>query len=374
VLSGSFLLYACAFLAVITVVVFVHELGHFLVGRWVGVKIEKFSVGFGRELFGATDRHGTRWSFSAIPLGGYVRFGGDENAASVPTEKQINLPNDPTLLQCRPTWQRAAVIAAGPLASLLLAVVIFAGIALSLGIVTTSPLIGSVVDGSPAKAAGFQPGDVVRSINGRKIASFGDIPKEVSTSGGAELTFVVARAGQEVALKVKPRLDRVEDKEFQQTHEVWRVGLGPASRDTIVIKTERVGVFGALQHGLDQTAYIATATGTYFRDVIRGKQRADQIGGIGRMVDVAGKVAKRNVLDLIPLAALISASVGLMNLLPFLPLDGGHLLNHAIEAVRGRPLSVRSQEVQAMFGLSFVFGLMMLAFYNDIPIFQRWFS
>lgn len=371
-MTPTFLPFLLAFVPVISLVVFIHELGHYLVARWCGVKIERFSIGFGRELVGMTDRRGTRWSFSLIPLGGYVKFVGDDNAASVPTAEQASLPHDPDLLQFRPTWQRAAVIAAGPIASLLLAVVIYAGIAMSFGIITTSPVIGSVVEGSPAEAAGFKGGDVVKSINGRAIGSFGDIPRVVSTSGGTELVFIVVRDGRDVTLRVTPRLDRVRDEEFQQSHDVWRVGLRPLGRSEMVIKTETAGPVRALGYGIEQTAFVATATYSYLRDVFNRQTTPEQIGGVVRMIDVSGKVAKRSILDLLPLAALISASVGLMNLLPFLPLDGGHLVNHAYEAIRGQPMSPRSQELQAMFGLSFVAAMMVLAFYNDLSILQRW--
>lgn len=448
---GTALIYAFAFLAVITVVVFVHELGHFLAGRWIGVAIERFSIGFGHELFGFTDRRQTRWSFAALPLGGYVKFAGDTNAASVPTSDQAGAAHDPSHLQFRPTWQRAFVIAAGPLASLLLAVVIFAGLALANGVRTTVPRVGGAIDKSPAAAAGFQPGDIVRSIEGQTVRSFQHIAQIITTSSGATLKVMVERNGSPVQLTVVPRLERIYggvplipgtdgsslkvtfgvrgtaafeaglrgddvvravngvpvstigdlprlvtldnghhvftvdrpngpvsirfkpnpgEDDFRRSHGVWRIGIQPPQQSS---STERVGVLGAVRHGLDQTTYILRATVGYLGDVFTGRQSADQIGGIGHMVDVAGTIARKySIVDLIPLAAMISASVGLMNLLPFLPLDGGHLVNHAVEAVRGRPLSLRSQEVQAIFGLSLVASLFFLAFFNDLTIYHRW--
>jgi regulator of sigma E protease len=178
---------------------------------------------------------------------------------------------------------------------------------------------------------------------------------------------VSSRSTSTVPIRFKPHPG---EDDFRRAHGVWRIGIRPPQQSS---STERVGVAGAIKHGFDQTTYILRATIGYLGDVFTGRQSADQIGGIGHMVDVAGTIARKySVFDLIPLAAMISASVGLMNLLPFLPLDGGHLVNHAVEAVRGRPLSLRSQEVQAIFGLTLVASLFFLAFFNDLTIYHRW--
>jgi regulator of sigma E protease len=355
------------FLFVLTPVVFFHELGHFLVARWCGVRILVFSIGFGTELFGFNDRHGTRWKISAIPLGGYVKFFGDENAASVPDMAAIA---DMTEEQRRESFvsqsvgRRAAIVFAGPLANFVLAIAIFASLFAIFGKPSTSPRVDAVQPGSAAEAAGFHPGDLVLSINGRPIDSFSDMQQIVSTSAGEMLTFEVERDRKQVELKAVPALKEVKDR-FGNVHHQGILGItrSPSPDDA---HFQPVGVLKAVELGFQRTWFVAERTLSYIGGVISGREAADQLGGPIRIAQVSGQVATEGVPSLISLAAVLSVSIGLLNLFPVPLLDGGHLLFYAIEAVRGKPLSERAQEVGFRIGLAIVLMLMIFATYNDI--------
>ncbi|MFZ4808223.1 MAG: RIP metalloprotease RseP [Hyphomicrobiaceae bacterium] len=370
---GNVALYGFAFLSVLTVVVFIHELGHFLVARWCGVRVTTFSIGFGREIWGFHDRQGTRWRLAWIPLGGYVKFMDDENAASVPSRDAaaaLTPEERAGAFHAKPIWKRAAVVAAGPLANFLLAIAVFAVSFMLFGVRSTAPRVDEVIVGSPAAVAGFQPGDVIVSIDGRAIRSFNDVLRTVTTGGGRPLAVVVTRKGQAVDLKVTPQLDEAKD-DLGGTQSVWRVGIRQRSTPDQVTE-ERVGPVTAIGLGIKETTFIITSTLSYLGDVVTLRQRPDQLGGPVRIADVAGKVAQRSVLDLVYLAAFISVSVGLVNLFPIPLLDGGHLMFYAIEAVRGRPLSERSQELSFRIGMAVLLTIMMFSMFNDLPILKKW--
>jgi regulator of sigma E protease len=365
--TGSLLLTLISFLAVLTVVVFIHELGHFWVGRRCGVGVTAFSIGFGPELWGWTDRHGTRWKISAIPLGGYVKFVGDMNAASMPdqaaldqlsaSERAISFPH-------KSVWQRAAVVAAGPIANFLLAIVIFAGLAYANGRQVLEPRIESLQPGSAAERAGFQPGDLVVSINGGAIDSFSDMQRQVSASAGETLTIVVVRNGETVTLQAVPDL-----KEQTTPFGKQRIGLLglQASRNPDDVKRVYYGPLGALGAGVTETWYVVDRTFDYIGKLLTGRESADQLSGPIRIAQVSGQVANLGgVPGLIGLVAVLSVSIGLINLFPIPLLDGGHLLFYAIEAIRGRPLSDRAQEIGFRIGFAIVAMLMLFATWNDI--------
>jgi regulator of sigma E protease len=372
---GSILLYGLAFLSVLTVVVFIHELGHFLVARWCGVHVTTFSIGFGREIWGFNDRKGTRWRIAWIPLGGYVKFMDDDNAASAPSHDALRNMTDEqrrSSFHAKPVWQRAAVVAAGPAANFLLAIAIFAAGFTLYGVRSTAPRVDEVIASSPAAKAGFEAGDVILSIDGRPIRAFNDVLRRVTTSGGREMTVEVDRRGQTVALKVTPQLDEFKD-ELGNVQSVWRVGIRQRSTPEQV-REERVGPIAAVGLATKETSFIITSTLSYLADVVTLRQKPDQLGGPVRIADVAGKVAQRSVFDLIYLAAFISVSVGLVNLFPIPLLDGGHLVFYAIEAIRGRPLSERTQELSFRIGMAVVLTIMMFSMFNDLPILKRWLS
>ncbi|HEY7663277.1 MAG TPA: RIP metalloprotease RseP [Xanthobacteraceae bacterium] len=366
-LGGSVVGYVIPFLFVLTLVVFFHELGHFLVARWCGVKVLVFSIGFGPELFGFNDRRGTRWQLSAIPLGGYVKFLGDDNAASVPDQAALAAMNEEDRRRSfvhQPVAPRAAIVAAGPVANFLLAIVIFASLFLVFGKPSTSPRVDAVQPGSAAQAAGFQPGDMVLTIDGDRVESFPDMQQIVSTSAGETLTFVVDRGGHRVTLKAVPALKETKDR-FGNVHRIGVLGISrsPSPGDT---QFTPVGPVKALELGVEKTWFVVDRTLSYIGGVISGREAADQLGGPIRIAQVSGQVAAEGLPSLFSLAAVLSVSIGLLNLFPVPLLDGGHLLFYAIEATRGKPLSERAQEVGFRIGLAIVVMLMIFATYNDI--------
>jgi regulator of sigma E protease len=355
------------FLFLLSIIVFVHELGHFLVARWCGVKVVTFSIGFGPELIGFADRHGTRWKISAIPLGGYVKFFGDENAASVPDPSAVAAMTPEEKQQSffhKSVAQRAAIVAAGPIANFLLAIVILASLYMTFGKQIASAYVEAVQPDSPAAAAGFQPGDVVVAIDGRPIESFSDLQRVVTASPGRLLEVTVERGGVRTTLKAVPALREIKDR-FGNTHRVGVLGIS-RSMSPADVRTERVSLPTALRMGVEETWFIIEKTMSYLVDVVAGKQSADQLGGPIRIAQVSGQVASVGIDALFNLAAVLSVSIGLLNLFPIPLLDGGHLLFYAIEAVRGRPLSERAQEVGFRIGLAIVLMLMIFATFNDI--------
>ncbi|MGI9480475.1 MAG: RIP metalloprotease RseP [Hyphomicrobiaceae bacterium] len=370
---GTTLLYLMSFLVVLTIVVFIHEMGHFLVARWCGVKVSAFSIGFGKEIFGFVDKHGTRWRFAWIPLGGYVKFMDDASAASTPSGEPLEsmTPEERAgSFHHKPLWRRAAVVAAGPLANFLFAIVIFACMFSIVGQRTTVARVDEVVKGMPADLAGFKKGDVILAIAGRDVKSFHDVLRLVSSSPDRKLDVVVRRDEKELTLNVTPKPVSMND----------RIG-GKVTRGLIGIKRSpgpdgythhRAGPLEAVMLGAKETEFIITSTLSYIADVLIMRQPPDQLGGIIRIADVSGKVAKVGPEAFIHLIAVLSISVGLINLFPIPLLDGGHLLFYAIEAVRGRPLSDSSQEFGFKIGFALVLSLMVFATWNDRGVVARW--
>jgi regulator of sigma E protease len=366
-LGSDVLHYLVPFVFVLSIVVFFHELGHFLVARLCGVRILAFSIGFGPEIVGFYDRHGTRWKIAVIPLGGYVKFFGDESAASTPDKARISSMNEGERAESfifQPVAKRAAIVAAGPIANFLLAIVIFSGIFMLFGMQTMSPRVDEVQPDSPAAAAGFQPGDLVHSIDGQKIDSFSDMQRIVSDSAGDRLDIKVERDGKEVDLQATPQL-REEKDVFGNVHRVGLLGIkrSPAPGD---VKYQPVSPPRAVVLGAQETWFVVEKTMEYIGKVIVGRESANQLGGPIRIAQMSGQVASIGLAALIHMAAVLSVSIGLLNLFPIPLLDGGHLLFYAIEALRGRPLSERAQEVGFRIGFAIVLMLMIFATFNDI--------
>jgi regulator of sigma E protease len=359
--------YIIPFLFVLTIVVFFHELGHFLVARWCGIKVVTFSVGFGPEIAGFHDRHGTRWKVSAIPLGGYVKFFGDDNVASTPDrDANASMTDDERKLSFfyKPVSARSAVVAAGPIANFILAIAIFAGIFMIVGKQSTSARVDTVQAGSAAQAAGFQPGDVVSSIEGTKIGSFSDMQRLVSVSAGQRLAIVVKRGGVDVTLHATPELRELKDN-FGNVHRLGVLGISRSMAPGDV-KTQKMGPVTAVVAGTKETWFVVERTLSYIGGIFAGRESADQLGGPIRIAQVSGEVATAGFTALLHLTAVLSVSIGLLNLFPIPLLDGGHLLFYGIEAIRGRPLSERAQEVGFRIGLAIVVMLMIFATFNDI--------
>ena len=366
-LGGGVLGYIIPFLFVLTIVVFFHELGHFLVARWCGVRILTFSIGFGPELVGFYDRHGTRWKIAAVPLGGYVKFFGDDSAASTPDQTALSDMNESERRQSfffQPVPKRAVIVAAGPIANFVLAIIIFAGIFGIFGKQNATPRVDKVQAHSAAEKAGFKPGDLVLSINGSKIENFTDMQRIVSVNAGERLTIKVDRAGKTLNLSAVPELREVKDN-FGNVHRIGVLGISRSMAPSD-LKLEPVPPLSAVVLGVQETWFIIDRTLSYLGGVVVGREAADELGGPIRIAQVSGQVATGGLIALIHLAAVLSVSIGLLNLFPIPLLDGGHLLFYGIEAARGRPLSERAQEVGFRIGLAIVVMLMIFATFNDI--------
>ena len=373
-LSGVFSLgnwtttYVLPFLLVITIVVFVHEMGHFLVARFFGVRVEAFSIGFGREILGWNDRRGTRWKVCWIPLGGYVKFVGDENAASQPltAEKLALIPPEQRdgLFIGKPVAQRAWIVAAGPIANFLLAIAEFAGLFMAFGRPVIEPRVDWVEPGSAAEVAGLRVGDVFVAVDGRSVETVSEVQRLVATSNGRQIALVVRRGAGETTLEAVARPREIVDR-VSGRHTIWVLGVrtttGPSGATF-----ETVDPVSAVWLGARESWFVVDRTAVFIRDLFIGKANPEELGGPIRIAQVSGQAASISIYALFSLMAVLSVSIGLLNLFPIPMLDGGHLVFYAAEALRGRPLSERTQELGYRFGLVFVIGLMIFATWNDL--------
>jgi regulator of sigma E protease len=363
-LLTQFVTYVVPFLIVLTVLVFVHELGHYWVARRNGVRIEVFSIGFGSELFGWTDRAGTRWKFSAIPLGGYVKMYGDADPASAPGEGLAEMTPDQRAISFhhKRVGQRAAIVAAGPAANFLFAIVVFALLYVFVGQPFTPAEVGSVLPGSAAERAGIEPGDRIVRINGEEIERFEDILRIVQINlDTGPLDIVVERGGREVEIRATPTIEVSADRLGRETRRAL-LGIG---RSGIEIRQHGPieAVWRATQETWNQTIGTLRAMG----QIITGRRSTAELGGPFRIGEMAGEVTKAGgVIALILFMCVLSINLGLINLFPVPMLDGGHLLFYAAEVVRGRPLSLRAQEYGFRIGLVLVLSLMLFATWNDL--------
>lgn len=357
------------FLIVLTIVVFVHEMGHYLVGRWCGIRILTFSVGFGPELLGFSDRHGTRWRLSAIPLGGYVKFFGDENAASTPDFSAVESMSSEERARTFPganVWKRVATVAAGPIANFILAIFIFAVMFSLYGKPISDPVVSQVQPGSAAEEAGIMPGDVVVAIDGQPISTFEDLRRYVSPRPEVEVVLTVRRDGRSLDFPIVPRRSEIEDQ-FGNKMEVGLIGV---VTDPTAGNFRRVDLnpIQAVGEGASSSWYIVSRTVGYIANIFRGREKADQLGGPIRVAQMSGQMATLGIGALLQLTAVLSVSIGFLNLLPVPMLDGGHLVFYAIEIIRGRPVGERAQEIAFKIGLSLVLMLMIFATWNDMSI------
>ena len=355
-----------AFLFVITIVVFFHELGHFLMARSFGVKVDVFSIGFGRELIGRTDGSGTRWKISWIPFGGYVKFAGDADAASTPDREatsRMTAREREGVLLFKPLYQRALVSVAGPLANFVLAIVLLTGLNLYTGHNVLAPIIGGVAKGSAAEAAGIKAGDRVTAIDGAPITDFNQLPEIVAVSGGHDLAIGLARAGQPLTLHATPRIMRMRDSLGDMGNSVVIGVYASAAAPWTHLSYGPAGAFGA---ACTETWDIMRTTIQGIAQMVRGYASPDQFRGPLGIAKITRQVAVYGFLALLNLAAILSVSIGLANLFPIPLLDGGHLLYYGCEAVLGRPLGERAQDVGFRLGLFLVLGLMLLTTWNDL--------
>jgi regulator of sigma E protease len=355
-----------AFLFVITLVVFFHELGHFAAARYYGVKVLVFSVGFGKEIFGWNDRHGTRWKLSWIPVGGYVKFAGDADVSSRPDEEaasRMSAAERSATLMFKPVGQRAVVAAAGPFANFALAIVLLTGLFMYSGHSVMSPVIGQVTKGSPAALAGIQSGDRVTQIDGTEVTDFQQLPEIISLSGGQRLTIGLIRQGRDLTVNVTPKLMKTTDVLGNPTSQMV-IGVRPDAKTPV--RRESYGPIGAFSAACSETWNIIHGTIVGVSQMITGRASADQLRGPVGIANMTRQVADFGFLPLLNLVAILSVSIGLVNLFPIPLLDGGHLLYYAVEAVLGRPLGERAQDVGFRLGLVLVLGLMLLTTWNDL--------
>lgn len=377
------------FLLVLGVVVTVHELGHFLAAKALGTKVDRFSIGFGRAIAQWTDKSGVEWRLGWMPIGGYVRFAGDENAASIPDAEDLKTMRQDLIAQGRgaeidryfhfkPIWQRAVIVAAGPIANFLLAITIFATLLMTFGEWVVPARIAVVEPNTAAAAAGFKPGDLIVEAAGRKIQRFDEIREIVSVRANVPTTFVVERNGSPVELVATPRW-RVSQDAVAGEQKLGSLGIRPAQGRDDYIQIH-YGPIDAVARGTERTWRTLETTIYYLGRMITGQVHADELRGPLGIATVTKNVAAlgadgadgmldtifRSSLNLLQLAALISVSIGFMNLLPVPVLDGGHLMFYAYEAVARRPLAAKVQAAGYRVGLALVLGLMLFATWNDL--------
>jgi regulator of sigma E protease len=361
--SPGLFLTILAFALVIGPLVFVHEMGHYLAGRLFGVKAEVFSIGFGNELFGVTDKRGTRWKFSWLPLGGYVRFAGDMNAASVPDANWLMLsPEDRArTFPSKPVWQRAIIVAAGPLTNFALAILILAGVALALGDPNGASVAGRIQPGSAAATAGLQAGDRITAFDGHSVATFGDMISYVQPRAGkaTRITFVRDDAARTVEATIGAQI-------------VTDTSGKPVKAGLLGINRAQVGIFEAPGIGVRQTGEIVAMMGQAIGQIVVGKRSVKELGGPLSIAKASGEYMAVGADAFVFLIALVSINLGFINLLPVPMLDGGHLFFYAIEAVRRKPVEPQVQEWAFRGGLAALLALMLLVTFNDLDSFGLW--
>ena len=397
--NGSmFIVSVLAFLVMLPLIVFIHELGHFQTGRLFGIKIDAFSIGFGPELVRWIDRHGTVWRLSSIPLGGYVKFFGDANAASAGAEAKNDgrmgttqfgsqrealeaslTPEERSVcFHFRPVWQRAAVVAAGPIANFVLAIVLLAGLFMVFGRVVVEPVIGTVQENSAAAEAGFEPGDRILTLNGGNVRSFDSMAARIKLASDEELTFEIERGDEILTLYATPRRS-VQRDAFGNEIEAGLLGVAADAR---YMTRVRFGPLQAVGEGVREVGRVIGVTGRYFARLLTFREDPTQIGGPVRIAQFAGQavssgfVPAENVTimdrlltsggNFLQVAAMISISVGFLNLLPVPVLDGGHLMFYGYEAVFGKPMNEAVQGALFRGGMLIVFSLIIFVLINDV--------
>jgi regulator of sigma E protease len=366
--NPGFLLTALAFVAVIGPLVFVHELGHYLVGRWCGVKAEAFSIGFGPEIAAWVDRRGTRWRLAALPLGGYVKFKGDMNAASQTDPAWLQLPaaERAQSFPAKPLWQKAAIVAAGPAINFLFAILILGSFAFLYGESRTPPVAGIVQPGSAAQAAGIRVGDRILSFNGRAMDTYNDMVMYTRIRPGEPVAVVAERAGRRIAFTATIG-SVMEGDGFGNSFRIGRLGIGAGAP---VI--EPVPLWRAPVVAIERTGQIVRTMVETLGQVIGGNRSVKELGGPLKIAEVSGQAASMGPESFIFFIALISINLGFINLLPIPMLDGGHLLFYGIEAVQRRPVSPQVQEWAYRSGLAVLLAMMMLVTFNDLSSFGLW--
>lgn len=386
---GQALIYVVPFLLVLTVIVTIHELGHFLVARAFGVKVDRFAIGFGKALFSRTDRNGIEWRVGWMPLGGYVKFSGDLDASSVPDSRGLDTLKSEIIARdgagaerdyfhFKPVWQRMLIVVAGPVANFILAIAIFTVLFSLLGVELRPARVAQVTAELPAAVAGFQPGDLITAIDGRIIADAGEVTRKVSLSSGDAVRFTVERAGSEIELVATPER-RVETDPIAGRITVGRIGLALSST-AAEARHVRYNPIEAVGRGVQETGEILGTTLNYLGRIFTGRESGDQLSGPLGIAKASGALTNAAVaanpdpvatamnllLTLTSFAAILSIGIGFLNLLPIPVLDGGHLVFYAYEAVAKKPVAAGVQEAGYRVGLALLAGLMLFATWNDL--------
>ena len=355
--------YVVVFLIVLSVLVFVHEWGHFWVARRNGVRVEVFSIGFGPELFGWVDKFNTRWKISAIPLGGYVKmFGEGDEMAEEGEQRELTDEEKAVSFSHKTVGQRAAIVAAGPIVNFLFAIFVLAALASIVG--TPKPLsgIGEIVAGSAADKAGLKTGDLITRIGSEKVSMFADLQRIIVVNGGVSLELEVMRGGEQILLHATPDL-KPGNTELGEAAQVGRLGVRP---DPEQIKYERHNPIMAVWIGVKQTWAMTSNILSYVGELISGNKGTDDLGGPLRIAQISGQMAQTGIINVVFLMAILSINLGVINLFPVPMLDGGHLAFYAVEAITGKPLGPKVQEYSFRFGLILVLMLVVFVTWNDL--------
>lgn len=362
VVHPGFVMYILGFFLLLGPLVTIHELGHYLVGRWFGVRADTFSIGFGKELAGRTDKRGTRWKLCALPLGGYVQFAGDMNPASQPDAEWLKLPaaERNVCFQSKPLWQRALIVLAGPVANFLTAIAILAAFLMAYGQIVASPTIGKVEEGSVAARAGLREGDRIVSIGGSQVTEFSDISKLVAPHPGEQMAVALTRDGEALNLGIVTA-SKTEHDEFGNTFVRGYLGIG-----TSAIEVQSVNPVQAVGLAAGQTRDMVGLMVTGIAQIVGGQRSVKELGGPLKIAKFSGEQLSLGWRSFVAFAALISINLGFINLLPIPVLDGGHLAFYAAEAIRRKPASPKSQEWAFRTGVAFVVALMLFVTFNDL--------
>ena len=356
------------FIVLILVVVFIHEYGHYYFAKKYGVGITDFSIGFGREIFGWNDKSGTRWKICWIPLGGYVKFFGDRNVFSQADQEKIinkySAEDQNKLFVLKPLYQRAIIVAAGPFANFLLAIVIFLSIYMFIGKDFTPAMINEVQNESPAQIAGLKKNDLILEIDGNEVKSILDVSKLIMMSTSEFIDFKIQRFENELILKVKPNIIEAEDNIGNQVKKrIVGIKLSPFNNE---INHVKLGPAKALYYSINEVYFVCISSLKYLGSIIGGSGDSSQLGGPIRIAKITGQVAEIGFIPFLSIMAYISISLGLINLFPIPLLDGGHLMFYGFEKILGRPLSQKTQEGFFRIGMFLLLFLMFFATFNDL--------
>ncbi len=354
---------AISFLIIISIIVFIHEFGHYLAARLCGVKIEAFAIGFGKEVFGWTDRTGTRWKICIAPLGGYVKMYGDASEASTPDFEAMERMSEAERkisFQHKKLWQKAIIVSAGPIANFLTAIVIFTTLTMTTGLSTTNPIVGAVQEGSAAQEAGLQNGDVILSVDGKEVRKFDHISPMIMTNLGEEVELKLRRGSEEMQVRLTPKIVASEDG---LGNKVNRPMIGISSQK---ITSKDVNLLEAVGVSIARTYQMIELSLEFMGQIIQGNRSANELKGPIGIADMSGKVAQKDWTTIFFFMALISVNLGFVNILPIPPLDGGHLLFYAVEGASGRKVAEKLQNYGYKLGFVLIMCLMGFTIFNDI--------